>query len=65
MICDFIEGDHKEKLNKQDLTQLSTLLQKLHKIQTRQTPIDLKKSFTSQSKELQKAFRIFGRSGRK
>lgn len=61
MICDFIEGNHKEKLNKQDLTQLSILLQKLHKIQIRQTPIDLKKSFTSHSKEIQKAFQIIQR----
>ena len=56
MICDYIEGEHKEKLNKQDLTQLSILLQKLHKVEIRLTPIDLKKSFTSQSKEIQKAF---------
>lgn len=61
MICDFIEGNHKEKLNKQDLTQLSILLQKLHKIQIRQTPIDLKKSFISRSKEIQKAFQTIQR----
>ncbi len=61
MICDFVEGDHKEKLNKQDLTQLSNLLQKLHKIQIRQIPIDLKKAFTSQSKEVQKAFQTIQR----
>jgi len=61
MICDFIEGDHKEKLNKQDLAQLSNLLQKLHKIKIRQTPIDLKKSFTSHSKDLRKAFQTIQR----
>lgn len=61
MVCDFIEGDHKEKLNKQDLAQLSNLLKKLHKIKIRQTPLDLKKSFTSQSKELQKAFQTIRR----
>jgi len=61
MICDFIEGNHKEKLNKQDLTQLSILLQKLHKIEIRQIPIDLKKSFTSQSKEVKKAFQTIQR----
>lgn len=61
MICDFIEGEHKENLNKQDLAQLSNLLKKLHKIQIRQTPLDLKKSFTSQSKEVQKAFQTIRR----
>ena len=61
MICDFIEGDHKEKLNKQNLAQLSLLLQKLHKIPIRQTPIDLKKAFTSQSKDLRKAFQTIQR----
>ncbi|MBT8349543.1 MAG: phosphotransferase family protein [Sulfurovum sp.] len=61
MICDFIEGDHKETLNTQDLKKLSILLQKLHKIQIRQTPIDLKKSLTSQSKEIQQAFQIIQR----
>ena len=60
MICDFIEGYHKEKLNRQELAQLSNLLQKLHKIQIRQVPIQLKKSFTSQSKEVKKAFHIIG-----
>lgn len=58
MICNFIEGKHKEKLNRQDLTQLSIFLQKLHKTEIRQTPIDLKKFFTSPSKEIHKAFQI-------
>jgi len=56
MICEFVEGSHKEKLNKQDLTQLSILLKKLHKIKIRENPIDLKASFTSKSKEITNAF---------
>jgi len=57
MICDFIEGKHKEKLKRQDLARLSMLLKKLHKIQIRETAIDLKKSLIMQSKELKQAFR--------
>ncbi len=56
MICEFIEGNHKEKLNKQDLTQLATLLKKLHNIKVRLKSINLKKSFTSKSKEIKKSF---------
>ncbi|MDQ7047814.1 MAG: choline/ethanolamine kinase family protein [Sulfurovum sp.] len=56
MICDYVEGEHKEKLNKHNLTQLAIILKKLHKIQLRETPINLQKSFISQSKEVKKAF---------
>lgn len=58
MICDFVEGRHKEKLTKQDLLQLSKVLQKLHKIPLREKAINLKKLFNSQTKETKKAFKI-------
>lgn len=56
MICEFVEGVHKQKLNQKELKKMATLLQRLHQISVRTKPINLKKSFTSQSIEVKKAF---------
>lgn len=56
MICEFVEGVHKQKLGRKELKKVATLLQHLHKISVRTKPINLKKSFTSKSIEVKKAF---------
>ena len=57
MICEFVEGTHKQKLNQRELKKIATLLQRLHQISVRTKPINLKKSFTSKSIEVRKAFK--------
>jgi thiamine kinase-like enzyme len=57
MICEFVEGVHKQKLNQKELKKIATLLQRLHQISVRTKPINLKKSFTSKSIAVKKAFK--------
>lgn len=56
MICEFAEGSHKQKLSQKELKKLASVLQKLHCITIKTKPINLKKSFTSMSPEIKKAF---------
>ena len=56
MICEFIEGEHREQLNPFLLKKLSLLLHKLHKIKFRKKITPLKKHFTPKDKKVKKAF---------
>lgn len=52
MICDFIKGEHKEKLKKAHLKAVIRTLKKLHSIKIKQKPYDLKKDFKNYKKLL-------------
>ena len=58
MICDFIEGDHKEKLERDDISQVIHVLKKLHSMTIKSQVIDLKSEFTIKDKALSDAFKI-------
>ena len=52
MVCDFIEGSHKNKLSKQDINQLCKSLKKLHRVKSKQKTYDLKKDLKNYKKIL-------------
>ena len=56
MVCEFIEGEHKTKLNPFQLKKLASLLEKLHKVKFRKKIILLKKNFKFKDKKVQNAF---------
>jgi len=56
-ISAYLEGIHKEKLDKNDLEQLAAVLQKLHTLKIESDPISLITLFPEPSKEVQHAFR--------
>ena len=58
MICDFIEGDHKDKLERNDIAQVTHVLKKLHSMTIKSQAIDLKSEFTIKDKALSNAFKI-------
>ena len=53
MICNFLEGSHKETLKKNDIKALVKALKKLHKIKINKKPYDLKKDFKNYEKNLE------------
>lgn len=55
-ISTYLEGMHKEKLEKNDLEQFAQVLTKLHTIKIESKPITLEKMLESPSKEIQDAF---------
>jgi len=57
MICEFVEGVHKQKLDRREIRKIATLLQHLHQISIRTKPINLKHSFTSKPIEVKQAFK--------
>ena len=57
MVCEFIEGVHKTKLNQQRLKKLALLLKRLHHIKIRQKPNYLKKKFKFKDKKAIEAFK--------
>ncbi|UTJ07429.1 phosphotransferase [Arcobacter roscoffensis] len=50
MICDFIKGEHKEKLTKANIKAVVKTLKKLHSIKIKKKPYDLKKDFKNYEK---------------
>lgn len=52
MICDFLKGSHKKKLEKQDIKALVKSLKKLHSIKINQPKYELKKDFKNYGKNL-------------
>lgn len=52
MICDFVKGKHKDKLNKKDLNILVDTIKKLHKIKINQKTYSLKNDFKYYKKTL-------------
>jgi thiamine kinase-like enzyme len=57
MICEFVEGVHKHKLDRNEIRRIAKLLQKLHHITIRTKPINLKHAFTSKPIEVKQAFK--------
>ncbi len=56
MICEFLEGEHKEILSKEMLKKIVKVLKKLHTIQIDNEAIALENLFIVQSKEVKEAF---------
>ena len=56
MIGEFIEGRHKNRLNKSELKKLALIIRKLHKIKTREKPNYLRQNFKFKEKKALKAF---------
>lgn len=56
MICEFLEGEHKEKFSREVLKQIVQVLKKLHSIKREGEVLSLKTLFTTESKELKEAF---------
>jgi aminoglycoside phosphotransferase (APT) family kinase protein len=56
MICEFLEGEHRNRLSKEDLLKLVQVLKKLHAIKIDSELIELKSLFTSKTNELEEAF---------
>lgn len=52
MICDFLKGEHKRKLDKKDIDVLCRSLKKVHQIKSKLKPYDLKKDFKNYKKIL-------------
>ncbi|MBU3013962.1 phosphotransferase [Poseidonibacter lekithochrous] len=52
MICDFLQGHHKEKLKKKDIKDLVKSLKKLHKIKIKDTPYKIEDDFKNYKKIL-------------
>lgn len=52
MICDFLEGHHKEKLKKKDIKALVKSLKKLHHIKTKSKPYNMENDFKNYKKIL-------------
>lgn len=57
MICEFVEGEHRSKLDQQTLRKMGLVLKKLHKIPFQQRAIDFKKSFKYKDKKVYEAFK--------
>lgn len=58
MICEFIEGEHKEKLEREDIASMAQVLRKLHTLKIAQPPLDLKSQFSTLDKTVEDAFKI-------
>ena len=61
MVCEFIDGTHKERLDRVSLRKLAILIKKLHRVKIRHKSINLKKSFSFRDKKVQSAFIEIGR----
>jgi thiamine kinase-like enzyme len=58
MICEFLEGEHKEKLEREDIALVVQVLRKLHTLKIAQPPLDLKSQFSTLDKTVEDAFKI-------
>lgn len=58
MICDFLEGHHKEKLERENIAQVVQVLKILHRLHIEQPVLDIKKEFSVFSTELKEAFEV-------
>ena len=56
MICEFLEGHHKDTLDRNNLIELANLLKKLHTIQIDREPLNVEELFDNKSPELIKVF---------
>ncbi len=58
MICQYLEGSHKEKLKKNELLLLAEVLKTLHSINIQEQALDLKSEFSDLDGNLKDAFDI-------
>ncbi len=58
MICEFLEGEHKEVLERDTIQNIVSVLKKLHRIEIEQGPLNLPSLFTDASQEVKNAFNI-------
>lgn len=58
MICDFIEGEHRFKLDQQNIKKIGMSLKKLHKLKIQQQAQTFKKLFKYKEKKVYEAFKI-------
>lgn len=58
MICEYLQGHHKNVLEKEDLKKLAQLLQTLHAIPIDAEALKLEEQFYTQSEEIKEAFHI-------
>ena len=58
MVCEFLEGQHKEKLEKTDISLLVQVLKTLHSLNLKSQPIDLKSEFSVLDESLKDAFDV-------
>lgn len=56
MVCEFIDGVHKKRLDRVSLRKLALLIKKLHRVKIRQKATNLKKSFSFRDKKVHSAF---------
>ncbi len=56
MICEFLEGEHKNKLETQELGALARILLKLHRIELEKNPLRLDEVLNTRNKEIESAF---------
>ena len=56
MITEFIDGNHKTKLNRRELRELALTIKRVHKINIRQKPTSLKSHFNFKSKKAHLSF---------
>ena len=58
MICEFLEGEHKEILSREELKQLVKVLKKLHAVKIDSENMEISTLFSVQNKEVEEAFTI-------
>ncbi|MEN8304555.1 MAG: choline/ethanolamine kinase family protein, partial [Campylobacterota bacterium] len=58
MICEFLEGEHKKSLSREELKKIVVILKKLHVIKIESEAIDLEALFTVQNREVKEAFAV-------
>ena len=56
MLCEYVEGEHKTDLSKEEITLLAQQLQTLHSLKIDQNPLNLKTEFSAMTQELEEAF---------
>lgn len=56
MICEYLDGHHKDVLTRSDLKNIANVLKKLHSITFESTPLDLEDQFKEMSKDDIQAF---------
>jgi thiamine kinase-like enzyme len=56
MVCEFLEGYHKEILTREDIKNIIFTIKKLHNIKLKKEELNLQSLFKTQTKELQEAF---------
>ncbi len=61
MVCEFLEGHHKKKLERDDIKTVVSIVKKLHHIKLDKKELNLKALFKTKTKEFKDAFRIINK----